>query len=306
MRRKQKKYSGIIVPMITPFTDMGEIDDSALERMFQFFIRQRADVLLFGTTGETASIDQAVKQAAIKKILSKYSDQLRIYVGISENAFDDAAQTANIGLDSGAEAVVVLLPGYYPIHRDQMLYYFENFVQAINGDMFIYNIPATTHLSIPLDVIEYLSYHERIIGVKDSERDLDRLIRSIDLWRQREDFSHFIGWAAQSFNGLNLGSDGIVPSTANFNLTAYNALYEAALDGDRGKGELNQSISMEISEIYQKDRILSQSLAALKIMMNEIGLCGTKVLLPFTQLPFEEEEQIRKKTRNIIEKHQLS
>src|SRR5690554_7109745 len=59
----------------------------------------------------------------------------------------------------------------------------------------------------------------------------------------------------------------------------------------------------EIAEIYQKDKILSQSLPALKIMMNEVGLCGTKVLLPFTQLNKDEEEKIRKQTRERSEEH---
>ncbi len=62
---------------------------------------------------------------------------------------------------------------------------------------------------------------------------------------------------------------------------------------------------MEIAEIYQKDKILSQSLPALKVMMNEVGLCGTKVLLPFTQLDKEEEDKIRKQTREIVDKYNL-
>jgi len=306
MERKEKKYSGIIVPMITPFTEDGKVDEGSAEKIINNFIHNGSEVLLFGTTGETASIPQAVKTKYVETVTKKFKGRTKIYTAISDNCFEDAVNAANTYFDLGVEAVVVLLPGYYPITPDQMLAYYEKFVESINGPMFLYNIPATTHLSIPIDVIEKLSHHERIIGVKDSERDYQRLEDAHRLWKDREDFSHFIGWGAQCFNGMWLGSDGIVPSTGNFDLSCYKKMYDAVLNGDKETGEKMQQVSMEISEVYQKDKILSQSLPALKVMMNEAGLCGTKILTPFTQLPENVEENIRSKTRDLVKKYNLT
>ncbi len=306
MQKKKKKYSGIIVPMITPFKDDGKIDERAVENLLNYFINHKSDVLIFGTTGETASIQQNQKTKSFENIVKKYEGKLKIYAGVSDNSFEDAVSAANTYLDLGAEAVVVLLPGYYPITSDQMLNYYEKFADQIKGKMFIYNIPATTHLSIPIEVIEKLSHHENIIGVKDSERDLERMKKSIELWKEREDFSHFVGWGAQCFNSLMHGSDGIVPSTGNFDLSFYNKLLIAVDESNSKDGENFQDITMEISAVYQKDKILSQSLPALKVMMNEAGLCGTNVLLPFTQLPKNEEKQIRVQTRELIDKYNLT
>lgn len=306
MQKKKKKYSGIIVPMITPFNEDGKIDEQSVDKLLHYFINHKSDVLIFGTTGETASIKQNLKTKSFENIVKKFDGKLKLYAGVSDNSFEDAVSAANTYLDLGAEAVVVLLPGYYPITPHQMLNYYEKFADRIKGKMFIYNIPATTHLSIPLEVIEKLSYHENIIGVKDSERDLERLNKSIELWKDREDFSHFVGWGAQCFNSLIIGSDGIVPSTGNFDLSFYNKLLNAVAESNSEEGEKFQEITMEISAVYQKDKILSQSLPALKVMMNEAGLCGTDVLLPFTQLPENEEKQIRVQTRELIEKYNLT
>lgn len=306
MLKEQKKYSGIIVPMISPFTNEGRIDETAVEKIIQNFSDNNCETLLFGTTGETASIQQSIKTKFVELAAKKYSGQTKIYTAISDNCFDDAVTNAKTYLDLGVEAVVVLLPGYYPLTADQMLNYYEKFAEGINGSMFIYNIPATTHLSIPLEVIEKLSYHEKIVGVKDSERDMNRLEKSIELWKDRKDFSHFIGWGAQCFNGMWMGSDGIVPSTGNFTTKVYKDMYAAVLNRDKEKGELTQEISMEISGVYQKDKILSQSLPALKVMMNQAGLCGKNVLLPFTRLPQHEEETIQKQTKELIEKYELN
>lgn len=306
MVKVRKDYSGIIVPIVTPFTDDGKIDEPAMIRIIENFRNNDCETLLFGTTGETASIPQSIKTKIVKTMVKKYSDQSRIYVAISDNCFQDAITAANTYFDSGVEVVVVLLPGYYPIIPDQILNYYENFAERIQGKMFIYNIPATTHLSIPLEVIDELSHHEKIIGLKDSERDYDRLLRSIELWKNRRDFSHFVGWGAQYFNGLWRGSDGIIPSTGNFNTPVYKEMYQAVSENDKEKGEFYQTITMEIAEVYQKDKILSQSLPALKIMMNEAGLCGKKVMLPFTQLPKNEEKKIREQTRHLINKYNLT
>ncbi|MDZ7765872.1 MAG: dihydrodipicolinate synthase family protein [Melioribacteraceae bacterium] len=294
-----------MVPMITPFKDDYQIDMESVERIIENFIAGDSKTLLFGTTGETASITQRQKNEYVKEVMKKFEGRTQIYAAVSDNSFEDAVTAAKTYIDAGVEAVVVLLPGYYPITADQMLNYYEKFAENINGPMFLYNIPATTHLSITLDVIDKLSYHERIIGLKDSERDYERLTSSIDLWKDRDDFSHFIGWGAQCFNGMWLGSDGIVPSTGNFTTSVYKDMYQAVLKGNKEKGELAQEISMEISAVYQKNKILSESLPALKVMMSEAGLCGTDVLLPFTKLPEDEESKIRNITSELIDKYKL-
>lgn len=292
--------------MITPFTENEKIDEGAVEKIIENFIASDSSPLLFGTTGETASLTQSQKTEYAELVMKKFGTKTKVYTAISDNSFEDALNAAKTYFDLGVEAIVVLLPGYYPITVDQMQNYYETFADSIDGQMFLYNIPATTHLSIPLDVLDNLSRHERIIGLKDSERDYDRLTKSIDLWKDRDDFSHFIGWGAQCFNGMWLGSDGIVPSTGNFDIKVYKNMYDAVVEGEKEKGERAQEISMEMAAVYQKDKILSQSLPALKVMMNEAGLCGTNVKLPFTQLTKAEEEIIRKQTKQLIEKYNLN
>jgi dihydrodipicolinate synthase/N-acetylneuraminate lyase len=306
MERKRKKYSGVIVPMITPFTASGGIDEESVERVMGNFVANEIQPLVLGTTGETASIHEEDKIKFINILTSRYLDVCKIYAVVSENCFRKSIELTKQYYDMGIELVVALLPSYYTLNDYQIKKYFEEFADMIPGKMFIYNIPATTHMSIPLEIIDELSRHEKIVGVKDSERDRERLNRSIELWKNREDFSHFIGWGEQCFNGLWEGSDGIVPSTGNFAPHIYRDMYRAVLSKEEEKGETCQNISMEISAIYQKGRLLSESLAALKVMMNVAGLCNTSVLPPLTELLDDEAKLIRNKTESIIKKYQLS
>ena len=154
-------------------------------------------------------------------------------------------------------------------------------------------------MSIPLEVIEELSHKKNIVGLKDSERDEERLNKAIETWKDREDFSYFVGWGTKCTEGLMKGSDGIVPSTGNFSSKMYADLYTAVLNGDMSKAELLQKQTDKISLVYQKDRILSESLPALKVLMKSIGLCEKYVLPPFALLPGEEEKRIIENLNNL-------
>ena len=58
----QKKYRGVVVPMVTPVTEQGRVDVPAVERIIGMFAQNGVAPLLLGTTGEGNSVakDEAV------------------------------------------------------------------------------------------------------------------------------------------------------------------------------------------------------------------------------------------------------
>ncbi len=297
--RKEKKYHGIVVPMITPVTDKGNIDESAVEKIVGSFISAGVYPFFIGTTGEASSITEDEKMKFVECVCSSFKGQTTIYAGISANSLGTSTDAAKKYFDLGVDVVVANLPSYYKLTEMQMLNYFVMLVENIPGPLIVYNITATTHMSIPLSVIDTLSEHPRIVGFKDSERDENRLKESISKYKEREDFSYLIGWAAQSFNGLKAGADGLVPSSANIAPLMYKELYDAVLNEDYARAEKLQEATDNISKVYQKDRTLGESLAGLKIMMHQAGLCETYMLPPLTMLDVEADTMIRAKMSNL-------
>ena len=125
------------------------------------------------------------------------------------------------------------------------------------------------------------------------------MAQCIAISRERDDFSYFCGWAAQSAHSLSLGGDGIVPSTGNFTPGMFRELYESAVSGDMANAQRLQDETNEIAKIYQAGRTLGQSLTALKVMMQTEGLCTPDVLPPLTRLSAEEEEAIGQKAKAV-------
>jgi 4-hydroxy-tetrahydrodipicolinate synthase len=135
-------------------------------------------------------------------------------------------------------------------------------------------------MSIPLHVIDELSQHKNIVGIKDSERSEERMQQSLQLWKHRNDFHYILGWAAKSADALLLGADGLVPSTGNLYPEIYAEMLNAFREDKKEKLFAMQQLSDEYGALYQSNRTLGESLLELKILMNKKGLCEAVVMPP--------------------------
>ncbi len=290
---KNCKYRGVVVPMVTPVTSTGALDVEAVGRIIDFFAKNNVAPLLMGTTGEGNSVSAADGLLLVQTAVKAARGKILIYAGLTGNCFSEQLAQAEAYIKAGADVIVATLPSYYALTEEQMYNYYKTLADSITGPLMLYNILATTHMSIPVDVIRRLAGHPNIVGLKDSERDLERMKQCIAISRDREDFAYFCGWAAQSAYSLSIGGDGIVPSTGNYIPGAFQRLYEAAVAGDMTVAERIQAETNETAKIYQAGRTLGESLCALKVMMQTIGLCEPWMLMPLTRLPEDEELSIK-------------
>ncbi len=290
---KECRYRGVVVPMVTPVTEKGNLDVDAVERIIEFFAENQVSPLLMGTTGEGNSVSASDGLLLVQTAVNAAKGRILIYAGLTGNCFSEQLKQADAYTKAGADVIVATLPSYYALTEEQMYNYYKELADRITGPLMLYNILATTHMSIPVEVIRRLADHPNIVGLKDSERDLERMRQCIEISRDREDFAYFCGWAAQSAYSLSIGGDGIVPSTGNYIPSDFRRLYEAAVSGDMATAESLQASTNEIAKIYQAGRTLGQSLCALKIMMQTKGLCEPWMLMPLTRLSADEELQIK-------------
>lgn len=305
MTNKQK-YKGVVIPAVTPLTGTYKLDHGALERMFHLFRQNHAMPFINGTTGESASLPFSLKKELIIAAGKLKTNGDVLYGGISSNSLDESVDLAKLCFDNGADAVAATLPSYYTLSDGQIKKYFEQLAEKVGGPLIIYNIPVTTHMSIPLEIIDELSNHENIVGTKDSERNEERLQTSLALWADRDDFSHFLGWASKSAEALINGGDGIIPSTGNLFPGLYGQMYEAVHEGDHEKAFRLQSVSDLLGDIYQKGKLLGESLWSLKVLMQDLNICREYVMSPLKPLTSAERERMIEAMHEVMEFENLA
>jgi len=279
---KRKKYTGIIVPAVTPLTEKLQIDEAAVTKIFASFYQHSISPFILGTTGEAASLPMQVKKNCVLAAAKNKKQNRFLYAGIGSNVFQESVDFAEFCAANHVDVVVAMLPSYYALTEKQMLNYFKKLADNISLPLFIYNIPATTHVSIPLTIIDELSNHKNIVGLKDSERSEERMKESLRLWKDRNDFHYILGWAAKSADALLLGADGLVPSTGNLYPEIYADMLNAFEQNDKEKLFAMQKLSDDYGALYQNNRTLGESLHSLKLLMKEKGLCEEYVMPPLT------------------------
>lgn len=290
--RKNKKFSGVIVPAVTPLTSRLELDEEAVAHLFDLFYQYSISPFILGTTGESASLPVSVKEAYVKAAGQHKQTGTMLYAGISSNVLKESVEFAYYCADHAVDALAVTLPSYYALTPVQMQKYFLLLADALPLPLIIYNIPATTHMSVPLELIDALSHHPNIVATKDSERSEERLAKSLALWKDRDDFGHFLGWAAKSAEALMSGSDGLIPSTGNIVQWIYADMLKAVDAGDHEKANRMQLLSDDYGSVYQRDKTLGESLWALKALMQFKGICGDTVMPPLQSMSEEEKQRL--------------
>lgn len=275
---------GVVVPMVTPFTADGAVDLIATERLVDRFIRAGVGAFVLGTTGETASIPRNERVKLVEQAVRQANGKIPVYAGIGDNCLAHSVEAARRYLELGVDAVVAHLPSYYPLQNEEMIFYFQKLHDAIPGPIMIYNIPQTTSMSLPMDIVEKLAELPNFVGFKDSERCLERMNDAVTRFRDRRDFSLFMGSAVLSAQALEAGFDGLVPGSGNLFPELWRQLYDSAKSNDWAKAKILQIQLDEVATVFQKDMTLGQSLAALKFLMHESGLCEPYVLPPLRTL----------------------
>ena len=268
--------------MVTPVTAAGLLDEPAAGRLIDFLIAGDVDgIFVLGTTGEGAAVPRATRQRLVELAVAKACGRTLIYAGTGD-APTEGATLGNKFLRAGADVIVARPPVSHPV--DQLLPWYRTLLGQLEGPLIIYNIPAMSKVSIPLDVIESLLGHPKLAGIKDSENNPARLEELLRRFGKRPDFAIFVGVGALMEKGLKLGAVGIVPSVGNLIPDVCRNLCASADRGDWVAANGHFSRMNTVSALYQKGRTLNESLSALKAALSCRGLCAPHMLPPLRPL----------------------
>lgn len=288
-----------IVPLVTPATPEGTVDAPALTRVVEHILAGGCQGLMVcGTTGEFASLTVAQRSATVRLALAAVRGRALVFGGVGDTCLEHSLTLARECFAAGADAVVGNLPSYYPLTPEMMEGYFRRLADGAGGPVYLYNIPQTTRQSIPLEVVERLSHHPGIAGIKDSEPDPARQEQLARMFAGREDFAVFCGSVAMTSRSLRAGADGFVPGSGNFLPALARQLMDQLVAGDPAADATQQRVDA-INAVYQKGRTISQVFAALKAIMEILGLCGREVFPPLQTATPGEVATIRAQLRDL-------
>jgi 4-hydroxy-2-oxoglutarate aldolase len=208
--------NGVLPPMVTPFTEGGEVDYAKhirnLERWNQ---RTLAGYLVLGSNGEAVYLSEEEKTRLIACTVGHAADDRLVLAGTGMESARETLRLTNKAAELGAAAALVLTPFYYLDHMTDgaLIGYYSFVADRADIPVLLYNVPKFTHRNVSREVVQELCHHPNIVGMKDSSGDVTQLASFRKV--VPKDWNLVVGTAAAWLPALALGVRGGILALAN-------------------------------------------------------------------------------------------
>lgn len=209
------RFNGVIPPLITPFTESGAVDFKAHQRNVRRWNESAlAGYLVLGSNSEAVHLSEAEKLELIELTAAAAPDRL-LLAGTGMDSTAETIRLTRLAAERGARAALILTPYFYRgrMNDDALIRHFEQVAEASTIPILIYNVPKYTGLNVSLRVVETLSRHPNIVGMKDSSGNIAQLVQFQEA--AAEGFQVLVGTASVWYPALVLGCEAGIMALAN-------------------------------------------------------------------------------------------
>ena len=206
---------GMFAATVTPFDANGTLDRDAARRNVRSLLDAGLHgVLLAGSTGEAALLDQTERDALLQAVRDEVPSSRFLLMGVGTESTRQTIARAKHAATIGADAVLVVAPHYFTALMTpaaQKAHYLA-VADASPAPVVLYSVPAFMHFHLDPDVVCELASHENIIGIKDSSGNAEW--RNGYLRARGPNFAVMTGHAPSLSQALGDGCAGAVLAAA--------------------------------------------------------------------------------------------
>lgn len=278
---------GSIVALITPMDEQGEVDYDGLERLITFHLSEKTDALLvLGTTGESSTLSSEEEEEILRFTVEKVNGKVPVIAGAGTNATKKTIERVNRFAELGADQVLVITPYYNKTSDDGLLAHFTAIADRSPVPIILYNVPSRTGMTIPIQVLERLAKHPKIIGIKEASGDISYVMAVARLLN--ETFVLYSGNDDMILPVLSVGGSGVISVWANIKPKQVHDLVSAFNNGNIEKAQAIQLDALPlIHALFSETNPIP-----VKAAMEILGLPAGPLRLPLVSLAEEKKEQL--------------
>lgn len=289
----QHNWSGIHIPIITPFKDDDRVDEDGLCRLVDYLIEeQKADSLVpCGTTGESPTLSHAEHQRVIDVVIKAVAGRVPVIAGSGSNSTREAIEMTKHAEQAGAAASLQVCPYYNKPEQAGLIAHFEAIAEATSLPLILYNIPGRTGRLIEVNTLLELAKIDNIIGVKDAAASINQTMALLAAVRgMSKKFYVLCGEDALTFSSLCLGGDGAIAAVAH---VIGKELHEMMQAFARGDYKAAQDIHFRTLDVVNA-LFIETNPVPVKTAMQLMGQPAGKVRLPLVPMRPQTREVLRR------------
>ena len=286
---------GVIPPVITPFTESGEVDHAALVSNLARWNRTTlAGYLILGSNSEFVYLSEEEKVRILEVTREHIPRDKVLIAGTGCEATQASITLTRRAADIGADAVMVVTPSYYKPHMRPhvLIEHYRRVADASPVPVFLYNVPIFTGIVLDPDVVGRLAEHGNIVGMKDSAGNMAVFAQYLQV--SPREFLLFVGSGPVFLPALSLGARGGILAFANCAPEACLNLYSLFREG-----KLDEAREQQLTLLPAMQAVTTRfGIGGLKAAMDMLGFRGGWPRPPL--LPPNDEERLE--IRRVFER----
>lgn len=299
------RFRGVFPAIPTPVTEDDEIDCAALRRLVNYLIDGGVHgIWALGSGGEFTSLTREERRLTLDTIVDEVEGRVPVLGGISSCCMKEVEANAQLVADAGADGAFMIAPYYFHYSPEDICRYFEHAASVSPTPLVIYHNSHNSGIPLNVEMVESLSRHENIIGIKDAGCDFALHQAFLTAFEGRDDFVVFQGDDTAMASAFLLGSAGTVAALAVIAPNLIVELFEAGQRGDLEMAHRLQRQGMDLFKIYYEvtgEMNDSTFLATQKAALEVLGLSGRRLVAPAAPL----DQRFLPKIREILGRHDL-
>ena len=240
-------FSGVLVPVLTPFTPSGEPDAGRFVSFCRWLLDQGAGGLaIFGTTSEANSMSPAERIELLDRLIEAGIPAQKLMPGTGACAMTDATTLVRHAVGHGCGGVLMLPPFYYKgVSDDGIFAFISGVIDKVGSPalkLFLYHIPPMAVIGFSLDLVGRFirTYPETVVGLKDSSGDWSNTAALLERF---PGFAVFPGSEVFLLDGLRKGAVGCITASGNVNVPGIKRVY------DNWRGPQADTLQTEITNL---------------------------------------------------------
>lgn len=281
--------TGSYVALVTPFAQDGSVRYDRIRALCEWHVQQGTDgIVALGTTGETSTMTHDEDDAIAQCVLDTIAGRIPVIIGSGSNCTATAVDSSKRYAAMGADGVLVITPYYNKANDTGMRRHFEMVADAIDVPVTLYNVPGRTGCAISPAVMEALSHHPNICGVKEASGDIGYVAKIARLCG--EHFALVSGNDNMIVPVMALGGTGVISVFANLCPDICKSITDAWLSGDVPRARMLQLAYLDLIDTL----FIEVNPIPIKEAMNMAGLDAGGFRMPLCEMSDANREKLRR------------
>jgi 4-hydroxy-tetrahydrodipicolinate synthase len=274
---------GVLTAIATPFEEGGAVDEAATRSLAADVIERGSHgIVVAGSTGEAATLDDAEHIALLRTIVDEVGDRATIVCGTGTNDTRHSIELTKAAADAGAEAALIVTPYYNKPNPAGIVAHFEAIAAAVPDlPLIAYNIPSRVIVNVPPEELSRLGEIDTVVGLKQANNDELQLIDGLAVLAGNDD---------SFLQTLEIGGAGGILVASQVVGPQMREMWDAAQAGDLDRA---REIDAGLRPLYEALTVTTNPIP-IKAALEMAGLIPTDALrLPLVPADEAQREVIR-------------